>query len=397
MKARTTFASLLTVALLATACSSTDTGAGDSGSGSEDSYKIGYNSSQTGGLAYSDVPASSGVKMAVDEINAAGGIDGKWKIELSVQDNRSDPGQSSVVARDLVAKGVQLQVCTSDADPCIAAGQIAQAASIPTISTAATSPTLPLAVGDFMFMSVFGDNTQTTVLADYAIKRGYQTAYLLCSPDSSYTSKSCDYFAEVFEAKGGSVSRRGSFTLGAADFSSEVTKIRGLSPQPDVIFTPAYPPDAPTFIKQLRAAGIEAPVMSMDGVDSQATIDAGGKAVEGLVFTTHGFPAEGTPTGDFWKRYKSKYGEVPESVFAATGYDLVKVVEAAVIKAGSTDPKKVRDAMNGLEDVQGATGSITYKGQNRIPLKSVYLVEIKDGAFALLGTETPDAADIPAP
>lgn len=393
MRVRTAFVCVLSLALLATGC--TRAGAGSGGGG--DTYKIGYNSSQTGGLAYSDVAASMGVKMAVDEINAAGGIDGKWKIELSIQDNRSDPGQSSVVARDLLAKGAQLQICTSDADPCIAAGQIAQAASIPTISTAATSPTLPGAVGDFMFMSVFGDNTQTTVLADYSLKKGYKTAYLLCSPDSSYTSKSCDYFAKVFEGKGGAIARRGSFTLGAADFSSEVTKISQLSPRPDVIFTPAYPPDAPTFIKQLRSSGINIPVISMDGVDSQATIDAGGGAVNRLVFTTHGFPAKGTPTADFWERYKTKYGKVPESVFAATGYDLVKVIEAAVKKAGSTDPKKVRDAMNELENVDGATGTITYKGQNRIPLKTVYLVEIKDGAFSLLGTETPAASDIPAP
>lgn len=392
MRVRMAFAAVLSLTLLATACSRAETGGGDG-----DVYKIGYNSSQTGGLAYSDVAASTGVKMAIDEINAAGGIDGKWKIELVIQDNRSDPGQSAVVAQDLQAKGVQLQICTSDADPCIAAGQIAQAAGVPTISTAATSPTLPGAVGDFMFMSVFGDNTQTTVLADYAREKGYQTAYLLCSPDSSYTSKSCDYFAEVFEAKGGSVARRGSFTLGAADFSSEVTKINEMSPRPDVIFTPAYPPDAPTFIKQLRAAGLDTPVISMDGVDSQATIDAGGNAVNGLVFTTHGFPAEGTPTADFWQRYEAKNGKAPDSVFAATGYDLVKVIEAAVKKAGSTDPSKVRDAINELRDVQGATGTITYQGQDRIPLKTVYLVEIADGAFRMLGTETPAADDIPAP
>jgi branched-chain amino acid transport system substrate-binding protein len=392
--------------LIAAGCSAagggtTDTGGTQSQStsaaASGDVYRIGYNSSQTGGLAYSDVSASMGVKMAIDEINAAGGINGKWKIELTIEDNRSDPGQSAVVAQDLLTKNIQLQICTSDADPCIAAGNIAQAANIPTISTAATSPTLPGAVGDYMFMSVFGDNTQTTVGADYATKQGYRSAYVLCSPDSSYTSKSCDYFEQVFTDKGGAIAGKGSFSLGAADFSGEVTRISNLSPRPEVIFTPAYPPDAPTFLKQLRAAGLDIPVISMDGVDSQATIDAGGAAVNGLVFTTHGFPAPGTPTADFWKAYHEKYGKDPESVFAATGYDLVKVIEAAVTKADSTDPTKVRDAMDTLKDVEGATGKITYADQNRIPLKTVYLVEIKDGKFSLLGTETPNSSEIPAP
>ena len=124
---------------------------------------------------------------------------------------------------------------------------------------------------------------------------------------------------------------------------------------------------------------------------------AGGSAVEGLVFTTHGFPAEGTSTADFWAAYEKEYGSKPDSVFAATGYDLIKVLEAAVTAAGSTDPAKVRDAINNLENTQGATGTITYKGQDRIPLKTVYLVTVKDGAFELLKTMQPDAADIPAP
>ncbi len=389
MNAQKMLAAVAAATLAVAAC-----GGGGSDSGA---YRIGYDSSQTGGLAYSDVPASKGVQMAIDEINAAGGIAGKWKIELTLQDNRSEAAQSAVVAQDLISKGVKFLICTSDADPCTAAGQIAQKAGIPTMSTAATSPTLPASVGDDMFMSVFGDNTQTTALAQYATEQGYKSAYLLCSPDSSYTSKSCDYFAQVFEKKGGTIAGRGSFTLGAADFSAEVTKIQGLSPQPDVIMTPAYPPDAPTFIKQLRAAGVEIPVLSIDGVDSQDTLSAGGAAVEGLVFTTHGFPAEGTSTAAFWAAYEKKYGSPPDSVFAATGYDLVKLIEAAVTAAGSTEPAKVRDALDNLENVQGATGTITFKGQNRIPLKTVYLVTVRNGAFALIKTMQPDAADIPAP
>jgi branched-chain amino acid transport system substrate-binding protein len=360
-------------------------------------YLIGYESSQTGGLAYSDVPASKGVRMAIDEINAKGGIAGKWQIQLKLEDDRSDATQAVVVAKDLIASGVKFLICTSDADPCTAAGQVAQQAGVPTMSTAATSPTLPGTVGNDMFLSVFGDNTQDTALADYAIGKGYRAAYQLCSPDSSYTSKSCDYFSQVFEKKGGKVLGRGSYSLGAADFSAEVTKIKNLSPAPDVIMTPAYPPDGPTFIKQLRSAGVQTPVISMDGMDSQDTISGGGPAIDGLVFTTHGFPAPNTPMADFWTAYQAKYGTPPDSVFAATGYDLVHLIAAAVTAADSTDPQKVRDALDNLQNVQGVTGPITYKGQNRIPLKTVYLVQVTNGKFELLKTVTPDPADIPTP
>ncbi|MGH2466763.1 MAG: ABC transporter substrate-binding protein [Candidatus Limnocylindrales bacterium] len=380
-----------------TGSASAPTGTGSAGGTTGGTYLIGYDSSQTGGLAYSDVPASKGVRMAIDEINAKGGIDGKWKITLKLEDNTSDAAQSAVVAKDLVSAGIQFLICTSDADPCTAAGQIAQAKGIPTMSTAATSPTLPASVGNDMFLSVFGDNTQDTVLADYAIGQGYKTAYLLCSPDSSYTSKSCDYFTQVFEKKGGKVVGRASYSLGAADFSATVTKIQNASPAPDVIMTPAYPADGPTFIKQLRAAGVQTPVISMDGMDSQDTITGGGAAVDGLVFTTHGFPAPGTPMANFWTAYQAKYGSPPDSVFAATGYDLMHIIAAAVTAAGTTDPAKVRDALDNLQDFQGVTGPITYKGQIRIPLKTVYLVQVVNGKFQLLKTLTPDAADIPTP
>jgi branched-chain amino acid transport system substrate-binding protein len=389
MRVRRSLAVAVAAMVAAAACGS--------GGSNLQTYKIGYDSSQTGGLAYSDVPASKGVQLAIAEINAKGGIDGKYKIELIIQDNRSEAAQSSVVAKDLLAQGVQFLICTSDADPCTAAGQVAQAKGIPTMSTAATSPTLPSNVGDFMFMSVFGDNVQTAALAQYATEQGYKTAYMLCSPDSSYTSKSCDYFKYALEKLGGQVVGQGSFTLGAADFAAEVTKIKNLSPAPDMIMTPAYPPDAPTFIKQLRAAGVVIPVLSIDGVDSVDTISAGGPAVDGLVFTTHGFPVPGSSMEKFWTDYKAKYGADPDSVFAATGYDLVKVIEAAVIKAGSTDPKKVRDAIDGLDKVLGATGSITYKGQNRVPLKDVYLVTVKVGKFEFVKKITPDPANIANP
>jgi branched-chain amino acid transport system substrate-binding protein len=137
--------------------------------------------------------------------------------------------------------------------------------------------------------------------------------------------------------------------------------------------------------------------VSIDGVDSVDTLTAGGPAVEGLVFTTHGFPVAGSSMEKFWADYKAKYNADPESVFAATGYDLVKVIEAAVKKAGSTDPKKVRDAINELENVQGATGMITYKGANRIPIKEVYLVTVKNGKFEFIEKVTPPASLIPPP
>ena len=116
-----------------------------------------------------------------------------------------------------------------------------------------------------------------------------------------------------------------------------------------------------------------------------------------MVFTTAGFAIKGSPLEAFDKAFEQKYGSAPESIYSAVGYDLIKVIEAAVIVAGSTDPTKIRDAMADLENVQGATGLITYNGTNGMPVRQVSLIRVKDGGRELVGQPSPDANLIPAP
>ncbi len=201
----------------------------------------------------------------------------------------------------------------------------------------------------------------------------------------------------MFTAKGGSIIGEGTFKLGAQDFSAEVTKIKSLSPQPDVIQTSAWIPDAPTFVKQLRAAGVQTPVIGADALDSPELISAGGASVEGIVFSTHGFPTPGSALEAFYRDYQTKYGQAADTVFIGVGADAIAIIEAAVTQAGSIDPAKVRDAMDNLQDVQGFTGPITFKGQSRIPLKQVSLVTVKDGKLALVKQVVPAATEVPAP
>jgi branched-chain amino acid transport system substrate-binding protein len=124
-------------------------------------------------------------------------------------------------------------------------------------------------------------------------------------------------------------------------------------------------------------------------------MEVGGDAVEGMIFSTHGFNAPGTALEDFYVTYEEINGEPPESIFTALGADLIAVIEAAVIEAGSTDPGAVRDALDTLQDVQGATGMITYDGQRGVPLKDVALVIVRDGQFELLSALQP--SEVPPP
>lgn len=362
----------------------------------QDSIKIGYLGGLTGYLAPYDQPSLAGVEVAVDEINAGGGIGGSIMIELIVRDMRSDTAQASAMAQELIGEGISFLISPCDVDPSIAAGLIAQAAEVPAMTSCASTPTLPGTVGEYMFSNYTADNLQAAALAEYAREQGYQTAWVMLSPDTPYTQRLPEYFAEAFEAMGGEVLGVVEYSMGQQDFSAEVTNISSMDVLPDVIMTSAYEPDFPAFIRALRGAGIEAPVLGSDGIDSPTTTSLGDVA-EGVVFTNAGYPSEGSPLAAFYEQYEAFHGSPAETAFTATGYDMIKVIEAAVIAAGSTEGAALRDAIDASADVQGATGLITYAGGNRVPVRNVALNRVTGGAVEHVADVTPAPEHIPAP
>lgn len=366
----------------------------------EESVVIGFGGGLTGYLAYYDGLVLNGAQLAVDEINAAGGIDGKYRIDFQVKDIRSETAAAAVAGNEFVSAGVTALLAPCDVDPAIAFSQPAQQAGIPIIAPCASTPVLPAAVGDMMFQVYPSDNLQAAVLAAYAREQGYGNAYVLLSPDTPYTEKLPLYFAEAFEKMGGTVVAQGTYAFGQQDFSAEVTNIRNLSPQPDVIMTSAYEPDFPAFIRQLRAAGIATPVLGSDGIDSPTTL-ALGEIAEGVVFTTAGYPTPGSPLETFYQDYVARYGgsvETDVAPFAATAYEAVKLLAAAITAAGSTEGRAVRDALDAISDFEGVTGSkISFAGANQVALRDVTLIRVENGAKVFITTLRPDPADVPAP
>lgn len=357
--------------------------------------RIGAATAQTGGLAPYDVPVMEGVRIAVNEINAAGGIDGRTKIELVERDVRSDAAQTAIKTQELVDEGVSVILLPCDADPSLAAASIVDEAQIPSISTCASSPTLPLIGGKFIFANFPGDNVQATVSAEWAFENDLKRAYILYSPDSQYTTLPL-YFADAMEALGGEVIGTGTYSIEQPDFSAIATRIASLSPGPDVIMTSAYEPDFPSFLKALRAAGVNAQVIGSDGIDSPTTF-ALGEVAEGVVFTTAGHATPGSPLEAFNRLYKETTGNESETVFNAVGYDLVRVIQAAYRAVGTTDPVALRDSIADLENIQGATSKISYKGTDGMPVRQISLVRVRGGKRELVGQPAPRADLIPAP
>ncbi len=343
-----------------------------------------------------DVPAEEGVRLAVDEINAAGGIGGKYKIKLSVKDYRGEAGPAIAVTKELLADGVDVILGSGSAQASIVVGGLTAKKNVPMVTITASGPDIPAVIGPYGFTNTITDNRQGTALAQYAIEKGYKTAYILRCPDDPYTDLLPVYFAKVFEKMGGKLVGTGTWSFTQQEFSVEVGKIKKLDTQPDVIMSATFGPFYAGLVTSLRSAGITTPYFGPDVVDEPSSIGLGAVA-EGVVFVSAVFSNPGSSMEAFNQKYKAKYGKENFVAPPALGYDAVKLIEAAVLKAGSTDGKAIREALDSLKDIQGATGKLTYAGNGRNIDRNVALCEVKGGQKTLIKWVKPALADIPEP
>ena len=323
-------------------------------------YKIGWASDLTNYLSFVDAPLAQGVQVAIDEINAKGGIAGKVKIELDRRDMKSDPMLGATVVQELIADGANFIVTTCDTDVSLPGAQIAAAAHLPVMSSCGADAAGPGQVPDgFGFLNVPGTLTQGAMLAEYAAKKGYKKAYTLKSKSEGYTQTLAAAFEERFKELGGEIVGADFYTLGDASYRVTATKM--VNSDADVIMTNTFVPDTTAFLKDLERLGNKKPLLLVDGNDAPVVFDAGDQLSLAVMATYGGNRTPGSAFDLFEQEFKAKYGGEPESLQTALGYDLVVTVAAAVEAAGTVDGTAVRDAINNLENVPGATGMITFK------------------------------------
>ncbi|MFK7880896.1 ABC transporter substrate-binding protein [Roseobacter sp.] len=344
------------------------------GVASAEEYIIGVMSAQSGYLAPYDGPAYAGFQYCIDQKNANGGLNGTHMVKTIVKDTRSDIAEGVKVVQEMLDDGAQFIVSSADADPTIAAAQITMADGIPTMTFAGTAPVLTQ-VGPHVFGSYPADNQQGAVLAAYARDQGMDNVYLVKSPDSAYTLGGPEYFGEAFEALGGSIAGQSNYSLNQPDFSAIVTTIKATEPAPDVIVTWAWEPDFPAFIKALRGAGVETPVMGGDVLDTP-TVRGLGEVVDGVIHTSGGFPDEGSAYAQFIDDFKAATGTTPDNNYYVNGCDIANMIEQAIAAAGSTDPAAVAAAMAEIEDGSGIMSNFTFKDTDRMPLREVVVARI---------------------
>jgi branched-chain amino acid transport system substrate-binding protein len=360
----------LTIVGLAAWAGGSATASRSSAAGLPSQITFGVKSALTGGIAPYDTPALQGFRMAIDEINAKGGIAGKTKIKLQIRNNRSDAAESAKISQTFVSDKVQFEVLPADPSTAIPAGRLAQQAHIPMMSILTSPPSARTGIGDYYFSNASEDNMAAAGLAKYAYQQGVRRVYVIIGPDSAYTTELPRYFEQAFKKFGGTVVAEDTYRTGTQDFGAQITKIRNQKPKPQAIMTSMYEPEFPAFLKQLRAAGVKLPFYESDAIDTPSIL-ALGKLISGTHAVTYGFPTPGDSLSKYYVRFKKKYGHQPESVWPAIGYDAAYIIADAFKRAGTTEGSAVRDAINSTRNFPGVVGKTTFGSLPGYPLRPV--------------------------
>lgn len=383
------FLSLLTLLLvmsLIAGCGNGGAKIDDSSNNTEDGIKIGINYELTGGVASYGQSSVDGIMMAFDEINAAGGIDGKQIIPVKI-DNKSEASEAtSVATRLMTQEGVVLSLGPATSGNFMATIPVAQQNKIPILSSSSTADNGVTTdadgnVYDYAFRLCFNDSFQGVTMANFALNNlEAKKAVIIKDTSSDYGKGLAENFKAAFEGAGGEVVAEEGYVKGDKDFNPVLTSIRGK--EFDVIFVPGYYDEAGLIIKQARDLEIDAPILGADGFDSPVLLElAGQAALNDVYFSNHYSSLDKDPLVlDFIAAYEKKY-DVEPNAFNALGYDLGKWAADAVKRAGSSDPAKITEALAATKGFQGVTGTFDMDEKHN-PVKSAVVIGLENGAQA---------------
>ncbi len=348
--------------------------------------KIGEIEPMTGKEAAFGQSAHRGIMMAVEDINARGGILGR-PLQVIVEDNQSKAGDSATIAKKLIGRDKVVAVlCGGTSSNCLEIAPFCQNAKIPFLATTATAPEVT-EKRNYSFRVCFIDPFQGAVLAKFARETlKAKRVALLTSVSSSYSVGLSKVFREKFTALGGEIVLEQKYNEGDKDFRAQLTAIRTAAP--DVIAATGFYTEGALTCKQARDLGLAIPIVAGDGWEAPELLEIGGAAVNGSYYCSH-YSSESTApeVQAFVKRFRAKYGDTPDSM-APLASDGITVLSEAIARAGTTDGPKLRDAIAATKNFPGVTGRTTIDAE-RNASKPAVILAVKDGHVQFLQSIEP--------
>ncbi|NMA68552.1 MAG: ABC transporter substrate-binding protein [Desulfitobacterium sp.] len=349
-------------------------------SGGEDSINVAALFELTGDVAQYGQAGLKGAKLAIKQQNENGGVlDGKT-INLIETDNKSDPTESATQAEKLVDRDVVAVLGPMTTRTIKAVIPTVTSYEIPLITPSGTGEDLTVENGklnEWIFRACFMDLFQGEVGARFALDDlKVKNVALLISTSGDYSRGLGEAFKEVFTAGGGTIVAEENYMDQDKDFRAVLNRIKGKNPE--AIYVPGYYEAVGVIIKQAREAGITVPIFGGDGFNGNETTRIAGANNMSEVYYSDHVATDDPGLQEFIRQYEEEYGEKPTG-FAALGYDTAQMLIAGIEKAGSTDTKAIRDALENLQDLQGVTGTITVDPTTHNPKKSAVILKYEQG------------------
>lgn len=356
----------------------------------EETIKIGHYGSLTGSEATFGKSTDNGIRLAVEEVNAKGGVkvgDKTYKIELVSDDTEGKPEKAGTVVTKLITKDKVVAVLGEVASSVSLQGApVCQAYKVPMITPSSTNPDVTKK-GNMIFRVCFIDPFQGLACAKFAKEELKLTkAAILYDQAAAYSVGLKDEFIKAFKGMGGSITTEQAYTKGAADFNAQLTRIRESSPE--VIFIPGYYSDIAKIAIQARKLGMKMPLLGGDGWDSDELAKNAGDAIDGCYYSNHYAPDQPTEAiQTFVSKYKKEFDAVPDGL-AALGYDAANILFDAMSRAKSLKGDDLRAAIAATKDFKAVTGTITIN-EKRDAVKPAVIVGRKDGKWAFRAAVEP--------
>lgn len=352
----------------------------------KDEIVIGHFASMTGSEATFGTSTDDGIRLALEEINAAGGINGK-KVKLITMDNQGKADEAAAVVTRLIEREKVVALLGEVASSrSLAAAPIAQKSKVPMVTPSSTNPKVT-EVGDFIFRTCFIDPFQGMVMANFAMTNlKLKKIAILRDVKSDYSVGLADFFIAKFKELGGEIVADLSYQANDVDFKAQLTQIR--SKGPDGLFIPGYYTEVGLIARQARELGIKSPLLAGDGADSPKLFEIGQEAVNGTYFSNHYSTDSTDPIAvEFSKNFKAKYNKMPDGLSAA-GYDAAKILFQAIAAAPKPEPQAIRDELAKVKDFSGVTGKITMNDK-RDAVKSAVVVQVSGSSNKFVATVSP--------
>ena len=346
-----------------------------------DTLKVGINMELSGDVATYGQDTVKGIELAIEQINAAGGIDGK-QVEVVKYDNKSDAAEATTLATKLMTQDKVLAVMGPATSGAFKAEiPVGIQNKVPVISGSATAADVTVdasGVKEYAFRICYTDDYQGTAMANFAFNDLKKTkAVIIKDTSNDYSKGLAESFGAAFKNVSGTLVTEEAFVGGDTDFNAILTKIKALDF--DVIFIAGYYGEAGLIIKQARDLGIDVPILGADGFDSPKLAElAGADAANDVFFSNHYSSLDQDPVvQDFIKTFKEKYDAEPNA-FNALGFDLAKFTCDGISRASELTGEAVKTALASTQNFVGVTGSFSV-GEDHNAIKALVIIEMQGG------------------